>query len=62
VQPLENPEDGLVILGIDANPVIANREYVFAIACRARDMNPRRRIPAVLNPVRHKILKELRQV
>ena len=61
MQALEDGEDALGVLGIDADAVIADGQHPFVALLPGRDMNTGRRLGMELDGVPDEVLKQLRQ-
>ena len=62
MQPFENREDVIGILGVQANPVILHRNHPFGTRFPGRKVDARRLGAAILDRVPDEILQKLKQV
>src|SRR5256714_2794295 len=62
VQPLENDEDALEVLGIDPDAVVADVKHPLAVVPLRRNPNLRRARPAELEGVREQIQEQVLQL
>src|SRR5688572_10729748 len=59
VQPLEHHEDALEVLRLDADAVVARREFPFRFSFRNRKVNSRNRSRAEFERIADEVLEEL---
>src|SRR5438874_8229547 len=62
MQPLEQHEDALEVLRLDADAVVGDRDTPLGVFLHRRDMDARRRLTAELERVADEVLEKLRQL
>src|SRR6185312_13328440 len=62
MQTLEDPEDLLLILGRNANPVIGNADNPLVVARPRRNVHLGRRNAAILERIADEVLEHLREM